>query len=132
MAFQFSDAALDGALDAVEAATGASPLLRLFTGTAPATCADASTGTQLAEMALPADWMAAASGGSKAKSGTWQDTSADAAGTAGYFRIFNSAGTVCHIQGSVGQGTGDLDLDNATLEVGQEVVINTFVLNAGT
>ena len=32
-------------------------------------------------------------------SGTWQDASADASGRAGYFRIFDSAGTTCHIQG---------------------------------
>jgi hypothetical protein len=37
--------------------------------------------------------MANASSGSKAKSGTWQDASADNAGTAAHFRIHDSTGT---------------------------------------
>ena len=45
--------------------------------------------------------MAAAGSGQKAKSGTWEDTSADAAGTAAHFRIYDSGGSTCHIQGTV-------------------------------
>mgnify|MGYP000992978288 FL=1 len=71
--------------------------------------------------------MAAASGGSKAKSGTWSNT-ASAAGTAGYFRIYDSTGTTCHMQGSVTAtgGGGDLQLDNVSIANGQTVTISTF------
>jgi hypothetical protein len=131
MAFQLSTSARDAALDAIETAVGASPILKIRTGAAPANCGTADSGTVLATMTLPSDWMAAASGGSKDKSGTWQDTSADADGTAGHFRIYDSGGTTCHVQGTCGIGTGDLQLDNTSITTGQSVSITSFTLNAG-
>lgn len=101
MPFQFSTAARNASLDAIETAIGASPILRIRTGAPPANCAAARNGTILATMTLPADFMAAASGGSKGLSGTWQDAAADAAGTAGHFEIMDATGTTCHIQGSI-------------------------------
>lgn len=94
---QLSVAARNASLDAIETAVGGSPTLEMRTGVPPADCAAADTGTVLATMTLPADWMAAASGGSKALSGTWQDTAADAGGEAAHYRI--KAGATCHIQG---------------------------------
>lgn len=131
MAFQFSVAARNAALDAIETAAGTAPTLTIRTGAAPADCAAADSGTALATMTLPSDWLAAAASGSKALSGTWQDTSADAAGTAGHFRI--KQGATCHIQGSVSAsgGGGDLVLDNAVLAVGQQVTITAFTITAG-
>ena len=129
MALQYSVAVNNSRLDAVETATGASAKLRIYTGSAPANCAAAATGTMLVEMALPADWMNAASAASKTKLGTWSGTGA-AAGTAGYFRIVDNAGTTAHVQGTCGQGTGDLSLDNTNIAVGQTVSVNSFTLNA--
>ena len=129
MALQYSVAVNNARLDAVETATGASAKLRIYTGSAPANCAAAATGTMLVEMALPADWMNAASAASKTKLGTWSGTGA-AAGTAGYFRIVDNAGTTAHVQGTCGQGTGDLSLDNTNIAVGQTVSVNSFTLNA--
>jgi hypothetical protein len=82
-------------------------------------------------MTLPSDWMAAASGGTKAKLGTWEDTSADDTGVAAHFRIFDTPGTTCHMQGSVGQGSGDLSLDNTSIVATQSVTITAFTLTAG-
>lgn len=131
MAFQFSTAARNAALDAIETAIGASPTLEIRTGAPPATCATADSGTVLATMALPSDFLAAASGGSKALAGTWQDAAADAAGTAGHFRI--KQGATCHIQGTVtiSGGGGDLTLDNNVLASGQQVTITSFTITAG-
>lgn len=131
MAFQFSVAARNAALDAIETAIGTAPTLEIRTGAAPANCAAADSGTVLATMTLPSDWLAAASSGSKALLGTWQDTSADAAGTAAHFRI--KAGATCHIQGSVTAtgGGGDMTLDNAVLAAGQQVTITAFTITAG-
>ena len=131
MAFQFSVATRNAALDAIETTIGTAPTLEIRTGAAPATCATADSGTVLATMTLPSDWLAAAASGSKALSGTWQDTSADAAGTAGHFRI--KAGATCHIQGSVTAtgGGGDMTLDNAVLASGQQVTITSFTITAG-
>jgi len=132
MAVQLSVATRNALLDSIETTIGASAVLKLRTGAPPATVATADSGTVVATMTLPSDWMAAASSGTKAKSGTWEDTSADNAGTVAHFRIYASDGTTAHMQGTVTAtgGGGDLTLDNSTLTAAQAVSINTFVLTA--
>ena len=132
-ALQFSTTVRNARLDTVESTISTSPILRIRTGAAPANCATADSGTVLATMTLPSDWMAAASSGSKALSGTWEDTSADASGTAGHFRIYDSAGTTCHIQGSVTNsgGGGDMELNNVSINATQAVTITAFSLTDG-
>ena len=131
MAFQFSVAARNAALDAIEAAAGTAPTLTIRTGSVPANCAAARTGTVLATLVLPSDWLTAASGGSKALSGTWQDVAADAAGTAAHFSV--DQGATCHIQGTVTAtgGGGDMTIDNTSIAVGQQVTITAFNMTAG-
>jgi hypothetical protein len=128
MAIQLSTSVRNARLDAIESAIGASAILKIRTGAQPTDCAAADSGTVLATLNLPADYMAAAASGSKAKSGTWQDTTADASGTAAHFRIYAADGTTCHLQGTVGQGAGDLSLDSTSIIAGQQVTINTFTL----
>ena len=131
MAFQFSTAARNAALDAMETAIGTAPTLELRSGAVPANCAAAATGTVLATLVLPLDWLAAAAAGAKALSGSWQDTSADAAGTAAHFRI--NQGVTCHWQGTVTAtgGGGDITLDNIVIALAQQVTITSFTLTAG-
>lgn len=133
MAFQFSTTARNGALDAIETAIGASAILKIRSGSAPADCGTADSGTVLATLNLPSDWLAAASGGSKVKSGTWEDASADAAGTAGHFRVYAADGTTVHMQGTITAtgGGGDMTLDNTSIASGQQVTITSFSLSAG-
>lgn len=103
--FKKSAAVRNAALDAEESAIGASPKLHFYSGAAPAAITDAATGTLLCTMDLPADWAAAASGGSKAKAGTWSGTglAAALAGTlAGYWRVYDNGITQAHYEGSVG------------------------------
>lgn len=131
MARQFSVAVRNAMLDSFETAIGTAPTLELRTGAPPADCATAASGTLLASMVLPSDWMNAASAGSKTLLGTWQDASADAAGTAGHFRI--KQGATCHDQGTVTitGGGGDMTLDNNVLALAQQVTITGYTLNAG-
>ncbi len=128
MAVQLSVAVRNARLDAIETTIGSTAVLKIRSGSVPADCATADAGTVLATLTLPADWMAAASGGSKAKSGTWQDTSADATGTAAHFRIYDSGGTVCGLQGTVGVGSGDLQVDSTSFTSGQSFSITGFTL----
>ena len=120
-------------LDAVETSVGTSAVLKIRTGAAPANVATADSGTVLATLTLPSDWMAAASGGSKAKSGTWEDTSADATGTAAHFRLYASDGTTAHAQGTVTAtgGGGDMTVDNTSFSSGQAFTVTSFTLTAG-
>ena len=116
-------------LDAIETIIGTAPTMKIFSGAAPANCAAADSGTVLATLSLPSDWLAAASGGSKSKSGTWEDTSADATGTAGHVRIYTSGG-VCKLQGSV-TGTGDggfMTVNNTSFAATQPFVVTGFTL----
>ena len=132
MALQLSVAVQNALLDAIETATGTAAQLRFYTGAAPANCAASETGTLLVTMTLPSDYEAAASGGSKSKSGTWSGTAA-ASGTAGHFRMMDSTGTTCHRQGSVSLpgGGGDLTLDNTNIAINQVVTQATWTQTAG-
>ena len=133
MSLQFSEAVRNARLDAIEVEIGATAIMRIYSGSAPALPSDAATGTLLAELTLPSDWMAAASAGSKAKSGTWSDLTADATGTAGYFRVLDSTGTDTGIQGSITDtaGAGPLKLSSTAVVSGEPVTIATFTLTDG-
>jgi hypothetical protein len=131
MALQYSVTVRNARLDVVESTISTAPTLELRTGSPPANCAAADSGSVVATMTLPSDWMAAASSGTKGIAGTWQDASADAAGTVGHFRI--KQGATCHIQGTVtitGSG-GDMTLDNNVVALAQQVTITSFTLTAG-
>lgn len=132
MSLQLSVGVRNGMLDAIETVIGASAVLKIRTGSAPADVATADSGTVLSTVSLPSDWMAAASGGTKAKSGTWQDTSADATGTAAHFRIYASDGTTAHLQGTVTAtgGGGDMTVDNTSFASGQSFTVTGFTLTA--
>lgn len=130
MALQLSAAVRNAMLDAIEVAIGASAILRIRSGAAPANVAAASTGTVLATLNLPANWMQDAAAGVKALLGTWQDTAADASGVAAHFEVVANDGTTRHMQGTVTAtgGGGDLTLDNASIVSGQTVTVTSFSL----
>jgi hypothetical protein len=132
MAFQFSIATRNAWLDAIEVAIGASAKLELWTGAKPANCAAAPTGTKLASVACPADYLAAAVNGSKLLAGAWSFVGL-AAGDAGYFRLVDNTGATCHVQGSVTAtgGGGDMTIDNVNIAVGQAGSVTAFTITAG-
>jgi hypothetical protein len=137
MTISYSATVKNARLDQVEATISTAPKLRLYNGTMPATADTALSGnTLLAEGALPSDWMAAASGGVKAKAGTWTVTGQSGAGAgtaATFFRIYDTAGTNCHMQGTatVTGGGGDMTLDNVSVANAQVVTVNTFQITSG-
>jgi len=132
VAVQLSVAVRNAMLDAIETAVGTSAVLKIRTGAQPATVATSDSGTVLATLNLPSDWMAAAASGVKALAGSWTDASADATGTAAHYRIYASDGTTAHLQGSVTatSGGGDIELQNTSLAAAQAVTITTFTLTA--
>jgi hypothetical protein len=130
MGIQLSVAVRNARLEAIETTTGTGAIMQIRTGAQPANCAAADSGTVLATLTLPSDWMSNASGGTKSLLGTWQDTAADATGTAAHYRIYDSAGTTCHLQGSVTAtgGGGDITVDNVSFATGQQFTITAFSL----
>lgn len=131
MAIQLATLTRNARLDAIETEVSTTPVMKLRTGAQPANCGTADSGTVLCSIALPSDWLAAASSGAKAKAGTWSGTGIGGGGTAAHFRIYASDGTTCKIQGSIGQGSGDLSLDNNVIADAQVITITTFVLTDG-
>lgn len=129
MALQYSAAVRNAQLDSFETTTGTAPKLRIYSGAPPANTATAASGTMLVEMSLPSDWLAAASGGSKALAGSWTGT-AVATGTAGYFRILDTAGTTTHAQGTVSTTGADLNLNNTSIATTQTVTITAFTITS--
>jgi hypothetical protein len=132
MALQFSTAVRNARADVTESTIGTAPKLRLLSGSAPANCAATQTGTLLAELTLPSDWLSAASGGVKSLSGSWTGTATNA-GTVGYFRILDSGATTCHMQGTVttSGGGGDMIASSTTVGVGDTETITSFTLTEG-
>jgi hypothetical protein len=128
---QYSVAVNNARLDAIETAIGTDAVLKIRTGSPPANCAAADSGTVLATVTLPTDWMAAAASGVKAKAGTWQDTSADNTGTAAHYRIYASNGTTCGLQGTYGTSGTDMVGDSVSFTAGQSFTVNTFSITAG-
>ena len=137
MTISYSATVKNAKLDTIETTISTSPKLRVYNGTAPATADTALSGnTLLAEGSLPSDWLAAASGSAKAKSGTWTLTgqSGAGAGTAGtFFRIYDSAGTTNHMQGTftASGGGGDMTIDNNNIANTQTITVNTFTITSG-
>lgn len=135
MTVQLSTPMRNNMLDQFEASIGVSAVLVIVVGAQPANTGAADPGLVLATLVLPVDWMNNASGGMKTKLGTWQDLVADATGTAGHWRIYDSSGVggTCGAQGSctLTGGGGDMTLDNTSIVAGQTVTVTGFTLTAG-
>jgi hypothetical protein len=127
MAVQYPVAQRNLMLEAKATNWGASPVMKLWTGAQPATCATANSGTECASGALPATPLAAAAAGAIAKNGTWTITGTTG-GTAGHYRIYKSDGTTCVEQGDI---SDDMTIDNAVIANGQVVTITAYSTTAG-
>jgi len=113
--------------DAIDAGAGAG-LWRILDGTRPATCGTATT--LLAELMCSDPCAAAAASGVMTFSAITADSSANATGTATWFRLVDSTGTCAH-DGNVGTSGSDLNLNSTSISVGQQVSITSATITAG-
>jgi len=114
-------------LDAITTRAGANALLRIYDGTRPATGGAATT--LLAELTCNATAFAAApSDGVLTANAITQDSSANATGTATWFRIVKSDGTSFVMDGDVGTSGSDLNLISVSVVAGQPVSVTSFVI----
>lgn len=128
MALAFSTAARNAMLDAITTAVGGSALLRFYDGSRPATGGTATT--LLAELTCNATFAPSASGGVLTLNAITSDTSADATGTATWFRIVTSGGTFC-VDGNVGTSGSDLNMNTVSFVSGATVAVSSFTITAG-
>lgn len=114
-------------LDAITTFAGNSGKLRIYSGTQPATGGTATT--LLAELTANATFAPAASGSVLTLNAIAQDASADATGTATWFRLLKSDGTTIVMDGTVGTSGADLNLNTTSIVVGGPVAVTSFTIN---
>ena len=129
MAVGYSVAVRNAMLDALTSYAGASPLLRLYDGTRPATGGAATT--LLAELVCNATFAPAASGGTLTLNAIANDAAANATGTATWFRLVKADGTTHVLDGSVGTSGADLNMNTVSIVTGGPVAISSFVVTGG-
>lgn len=120
-----ASAAADAVVDLCDAGAGAATL-RIYDGTVPATADTALSGnTLLAQLTMSDPAFGAAANGVATASAITSDSAADATGTASFFRILDSNGTVV-IQGLVGTTGCDLNLNTVSLVAGATVGVSSL------
>lgn len=116
-------------LDTITTRAGASALLRIYDGTRPATGGAATT--LLAELTCNATFAPAAAAGVLTLNAIAQDASANATGTATWFRIVQSGGVNFVLDGNVGTSGSDLNLTTTSIVATQPVSVTSFVITEG-
>lgn len=129
MALGYNVTLRNAQLDAITTATGASGLLRIYDGSRPATGGAATT--LLAELVCNATFAPAAASGVLTLNAIASDASANATGTATWFRIVKSDGTTHVMDGSVGTSGTDMVLNTASIVSGANVAITSATVTAG-
>ena len=128
MALGFVASLRNSRADQITTAIGNAGLVRIYDGTRPATGGAATT--LLAELTSGTPFAAAASAGVLTANAITQDASANATGTATWFRNSTSGGTAV-IDGSVGTSGSDLNLTTTAIVITQPVSITSYVLTEG-
>lgn len=126
MALGLSTTIRNAMADAITTAAGASALLRFYSGTRPATAGTVTT--LLAELTCNATFAPAASGGVLTLNAITTDSSANATGTATWFRIVKSDGTTFVMDGDVGTSGSDINMNTVSFVSGGPVAETSFVL----
>lgn len=117
---------------------GANSSLLIYSGSQPSDADQVpGAGTILATVVIPTTnaFAASASGGTIAKAGTWEDTSADATGTAAWFRLSEDdtdttlSTTVVRIDGTVGTAASDLIIASVSITATDPITIDTFTIS---
>lgn len=135
--FFLSDTAAKAGCDAVAAlANGGS--VEIYAGSQPADANTAVSGqTLLATLTMgsPAFGASTVSGSTPTRKATasanaiTDDSSADATGTATWFRLLESNGTTVIMDGSVGVSGCDLNLVSASIVAGEDVSVTSFTIS---
>jgi hypothetical protein len=138
MATRITQAAAKAAVDAVTALLN-SGTVEIRTGSQPATANTAATGTLLGTLTLNATAFGAATTASPSvatANAITSDTSADATGTAGWFRAYRSSGNggAAVVDGTIttSGGGGDMIIDDASIVIGGTIAVTSWTISLGT
>ena len=128
MALAYPTTLRNARLDAITTAVGAGCFIRIYDGARPASGGTATT--LLAELTVSGAFAAAAAAGVLTVNAVTQDSSANATGTATWFRVVTSAG-VFVIDGSVAVSGSDMNLTTTSIVLGGPVSISSFTITTG-
>lgn len=132
MAFGFATTLRNNRLDAITAFVGGSSLIRIYSGSRPAT--GGAVTTLLAQLTCNATFAPGASSGVLTLNAISPATSAAATGTATWFRLLKADGTTFVLDGSVSTiaaGTGDMRLDDTAIVLGGTVALSSATITEG-
>jgi hypothetical protein len=121
------NAACNGVVDLID--VSAPGTIQIRTGAQPTNVGDAAQGTLLGTMTWGNPAFGNASTGTATANAITSDTSADASGTAGHFRVLDGAGAIV-ADGTCGQGSGDMSFDNTTIVAGGTIACSSFTVTA--
>lgn len=128
MALAYATTLRNTMLDAITSAVGASGFLRIYDGSRPATGGSATT--LLAELTLNATFAPSAASGVLTLNAITSDSSANATGTATWFRVVTSGGTFV-MDGNVGTSGSDLNLNTTSIVSGAQVSVTSWTITGG-
>lgn len=131
MALAYATTLRNARLDAINTAANAgagAALLRIYDGTRPATGGTATT--LLAELTFSDPAFGAAGSGIITASSITQDASANATGTATWFRVVDSSATFV-MDGNVSTSGSDLNMTTTAIVSTQPVSCSSFVITEG-
>lgn len=129
MAIQMSVALRNARLDAITTAVGNAGLIEIRTGSQPANCAAADSGTLLATLTGASPFAAGAASGVLTVGTITQDSGADATNTAAHYRLKTSGGT-CVMQGTVTAtgGGGDMTFTTVSFVTGEPISMTSWTI----
>lgn len=127
MACKLSVSSRNALGDALITAMGNGCLIKLYTGTRPTNPDTALSGnTLLGTLTAASPPAPATSSGVITFSAITQDSSADATGTATFYRLFKADATTAVIDGDVGTSGSDLNLNTTAIVIGGPILITSF------
>ncbi len=129
MAIQYSTTHRNDCMTDIVTLAGSTAYLLIYSGSPPANCATAASGTLLASLPMSAT-IGTVSSGVLTMSAITSEAAA-ATGTAGYWRICtSSAGTTVVAQGTVGTSGADLNFPSVSFTSGETISISSFTITA--
>ena len=129
MTLRYMTAVRNAKLDAITTYAGNACLLRIYDGTQPATGGTATT--LLAELTCATPFASASASGVLTVGTVTQDSSANATGTATWFRLVRSDGTTIVLDGTVGTSGADLNLVTVSIVATQPVQVTSWTITDG-
>jgi hypothetical protein len=131
MALGFPTTLRNSRLDAITTAAGNSGFVRIYDGTRPATGAAITTQVLLAELTCNATFAPAAAGGVLTPNAVTADSSANATGTASWWRLVKSDGTTFVMDGNANTAGSDMNLNTVSIVLGGTVSITSWTMTDG-